>query len=236
MHTRSIVAVVFGISLVTASCNRKPMPQIAEKKPTFERQEFRKGGTSQSIALVSETECEISDGKETLLGEYSREGDKLRVVLRMGGAPRVIYYIIRPRGLEEPDTYQMFLRADALAEVEADMHKKQKAQAEYAKHDPADPVCQQRINEWLTNLKDGGNGAAFWMYPSSAPEIQQMTPVSVRSWRIVSNLTKDWVRGGQFYIYLVEINSGPGSSQNFVVKLKKLDSWRLWWVGPETQE
>lgn len=82
---------------------------------TFPRQTFVTVAGSDQITLISPNECEIGGGREILLGEYSRQGDKLRLVLKAMGTNVVQYYDITPEGLRDSRSGQTFLTPELAA-------------------------------------------------------------------------------------------------------------------------
>lgn len=89
--------------LVLCSCNKhSPQSSIPENKTSqFKRQEFVTLDGANTIALVSTNECELTDGRDTLLGEYQRNGEKLRIVVKTMGTSLVQYYDIAPEGIRD---------------------------------------------------------------------------------------------------------------------------------------
>ena len=96
--------------LVLCSCNKHaPQSSIPENKTTqFKRQEFVTLDGANAIALVSTNECEVTDGRDILLSEYQRNGDKLRVVVKTMGTSLVQYYAIVPDGIRDERSGRMY--------------------------------------------------------------------------------------------------------------------------------
>ena len=110
---------------VISSCNKPtPIPEVPNAKQTFDRKVYTAAGSDTTFTLVSEKECEIEnlDGKISL-AEYSRQGDKLRVVQRSATGDQVAYYWISKFGFRDPDTDRMFLSPEALAAVHTQLSK-----------------------------------------------------------------------------------------------------------------
>lgn len=91
------------------------MPTIPERKSSFQKTVFTQPQSGSTIILVSETECEIENRGSILLAEYSRQDNKLRVVIRAGGAVTVSYFELFPDGLRSPDSGQVFLLPEPLS-------------------------------------------------------------------------------------------------------------------------
>ena len=109
------------LACVLAACDSgKPVPAIPDKKSGFLKQVFTQPTSDSTITLVSETECELSGGRDIRLAEYSREDNKLRMVLRGAGIPLVIYYQIVPEGLRVPDSSETYLLPEPLAQLRAE--------------------------------------------------------------------------------------------------------------------
>ena len=103
------------LACILAGCDRsKPGPAIPDKKSSFQQQVFTEPTSNSTIRLVSETECEIGTGRDIRLAEYSRQENKLRMVVRGAGVPLVIYYQIVQEGLRPPDSNKTYLSSDAL--------------------------------------------------------------------------------------------------------------------------
>jgi len=114
MKTQLILLCFVGCLL--AGCDRsKPISNIPDKKSNFQRLIFKQLDSGATVTLVSETECEISEDHEIFLAEYSRQENKLRLILRKSGATSVVYYEIIPDGLRNPSTNEVFLLPEPYA-------------------------------------------------------------------------------------------------------------------------
>ena len=103
------------VGWLVSGCDRnKPVPGIPEKKSSFQKSVFTQPQSGSTITLVSETECEIDNRGNILLAEFSRRENKLRVVIRAGGAATVNYFELLPDGLRTPDTGEVFLLPEPL--------------------------------------------------------------------------------------------------------------------------
>ena len=90
---------------------------IPENKSKFEKIVFTDPNSGKTVVLVSETECEIQPQEgEIILGEYSREEDKLRIVLRAFG--KVMYAKLVDGGLQMTDSGKVYLLPDALRQYQ----------------------------------------------------------------------------------------------------------------------
>jgi hypothetical protein len=119
------ILVPYALAICTLSCEKpKSLPAVPEAKQSFARQVFTAAGSDTTLTLVSEKECEIEnlDGSISL-AEYSRQGDKLRVVQRSPLGDRVSYYRIWKFGFRDPDSNRTFLSAEALAAVHSQLSK-----------------------------------------------------------------------------------------------------------------
>ena len=97
------------------ACDKnKPVPAIPEKKSSFQKTVFTEPQSENTVTLVSETECEINTRGNIILAEYSRQENKLRVVIRTGGGASVIYLELLPDGLRAPEFGGVFLLPEAL--------------------------------------------------------------------------------------------------------------------------
>ncbi|MCF7785852.1 MAG: sel1 repeat family protein [Prosthecobacter sp.] len=116
---RSILSVITISFLV--SCGRENVEStLPDKKTNFQQKVFAETGSDKSITLISETECEINQGGGNIfLAEYSRQGDKLRIVAHIAGASVVMYFDFIDQGLRDSNTGQVLLLPDALARARA---------------------------------------------------------------------------------------------------------------------
>jgi hypothetical protein len=79
--------------------NGRPLPIIKETHSSFQKIVFTDPQNGGAITLISETECEIARGGDSIsLAKYSREDNKFRVVLQSS----VWYLDIAPDGLRDP--------------------------------------------------------------------------------------------------------------------------------------
>lgn len=98
---------ILVICVLTTSCEKASPPQdqkTSSSVPEVESQNFQKCAyldirNGNSITLISSHECEIKDGRDILLGNYSTDGSKLRVTFKQLGADHVTYYNIEHNGL-----------------------------------------------------------------------------------------------------------------------------------------
>ena len=108
LHITFVIALV-GISLT--GCGRPKYPII-----------YTSAGSGATFKSVSDKECEIETGHETLLAQCSSEGGKLRVVFGGASGGRVVYYPVYKFGIREPDPpFRTFLTSEAYARVQKQM-------------------------------------------------------------------------------------------------------------------
>ena len=95
---------IAGILIFASSRGRSAIPSIPEKTSSFHKIVFTdpKYDTN-TITMISETECEVRSGRHITLGEYSRQGNKLRVVIKVFGGSSIWYYDIVQEGLRSSD-------------------------------------------------------------------------------------------------------------------------------------
>jgi hypothetical protein len=159
---------IIALALTASQCNRpKPLPSIAENKSNFQKTVYTQPKTGETIRLISESQCEIDNNKGTiLLAEYSREGNRLRVVTKVDGTDAVHYFDIIAEGLRVPNrSGPVYLSPEALdkfAKVE------RQADADHAARKVA-PTGRVRKPEIITagdvqaqgrNLRDGEGDTA----------------------------------------------------------------------------
>ena len=116
------------------------MSHIPEKKSSFQKMTFTEPQYGGTITLISETECEIGNSGNIILGEYSREDNRLRVVTRALGQASVRYLEILPDGLRA-SSEEVYLmpeplkkwREKARLDREAEAARQRAAQEEQAR-------------------------------------------------------------------------------------------------------
>jgi len=106
-----------------------PVPNIPEKKSSFQKIVFTEPQRGGTITLISETECEMNHGSNIVLAEYSRQDNKLRVVLRGIDGAKVHYFEILPDGLREPSSGEVLLLPEPLIKYREQMRIAQEAEA-----------------------------------------------------------------------------------------------------------
>jgi general secretion pathway protein G len=113
-----IVITLLGIGFagVSINCHHDAPPPEKVTITFTELQQQRK-----TISLISGSECELKDGNEILLGSYSRQQDKLRVVIQALGTQHVMYYVVIPDGLRDPQSKEIFLLQNAIPKVISEM-------------------------------------------------------------------------------------------------------------------
>lgn len=106
--------------LILACGQNKPVPNIPDKKSGFARTVFTAETQSGStITLISETECELNLNDGLIrLAEYSRQDNKLRLVIREGGTAAVLYFDIVPQGLRASETGVLYLLPEAIIKAQ----------------------------------------------------------------------------------------------------------------------
>lgn len=129
-------------------CDRRQSPQstVPETQlPKFARQEFVTVEGNNQISLISNTECEISGGREIVLGEYQRQGNTLRLVIKAMGTNIVQYYDITSQGLRDRQSGQFFATPEIAARERQRL--KQEAEAKQQAEIAAAQARQKAENE-----------------------------------------------------------------------------------------
>lgn len=108
------------LALTMGGLAAEPLPEKQDAKPAFEKAVFTNADSGASIALVSATECEIKDGAAEPVrhGEYTHQGDKLKIVLKSAEGADVLFYDVTDLGLVAAQTRQLFsngTKADLLS-------------------------------------------------------------------------------------------------------------------------
>ena len=114
------------LCLLTGCDKNRSIPAIPDNKPAFPKITFTEPESGMTISLISETECEIANGEYIRLSEYSRQGDKLRVVNRSGGAATVSYLELLPDGLRVDE--KVFLLPEPLTKSRIATHSSKNAE------------------------------------------------------------------------------------------------------------
>ncbi len=104
-----------GRQTQAATANTPDLPNVN----SFQRQVFTNPRNGFRISLVTATQCEIEESGATFVGDYSKQGEKLRIVANIFGNGLVHYYDIEPDAIREVKTGgksgARYLNADALA-------------------------------------------------------------------------------------------------------------------------
>jgi len=106
------------LSLQFSACSRQPeTTNQPAKPPEAKDQTYRTLGGQSVISFVSADELEIREGGANFVCKYTKQDNKLRVVVNALGTTTAKYYDITPQGLVgeqgevfyEPATYQKLL-------------------------------------------------------------------------------------------------------------------------------
>lgn len=147
-----------------ATRNKSDLPNVN----SFQRQVFTNPPTGYSISLVTSTQCEFEESGQTFVGEYSKQGEKLRIVVNVFGNSLAHYYAIEPDGIRELKSGKsggIYLNAEAFARFNEEARraaheaeqKKVKAERERLKAE-AERIVQEKAErkrkieeekEWL---------------------------------------------------------------------------------------
>ena len=73
-----------------------------EAKP-FHGEVYRSLNGSETLTIISQTECELQDHGDTFLGKYTKQPDALRVIISPMGGSVVVYYRLTEQGLQAKD-------------------------------------------------------------------------------------------------------------------------------------
>jgi len=139
-----------------------PAPAIPENKTTFQKIVFTEPKYGSTIALVSETECEIQTGGNITLAKYTRQENKLRVVEGAFGAASVRYFDILPDGVRESNSGEMYLLPEPLKRYrdqvrgaqEAEQSRRRAAQEAEEQRQRAAELEHKRQEEELTKKRE----------------------------------------------------------------------------------
>ena len=178
-----------SLALAVVACDKeKPVPGISEKKSSFSKTAFTQPVSGNTITLVSETECEIAGQQGIMLAEYSREGNKFRVVARTGGSPSVTYYDINSDGLVASNSGETFLLPEAIqkfqarvrADEEAEEARRQAERDRLAKLAPIEAESKKPTHD-LMSVKDWGGSSGL-----------RRKTIIVRDTEIQGAVTTEW--------------------------------------------
>jgi hypothetical protein len=122
MNTKPIV-ILAACAFLIGGCNKSPTPQTANNNDTqppppvqaepFHGQVYKSLNGRNVLTLTSKDECELSDGRTTLLCKYTKQSDALRVIVTAMGTTQVIYFRFTNQGLVESDDGTELLSQDA---------------------------------------------------------------------------------------------------------------------------
>ena len=116
-----------SIGLLVSSCSDKPAPSggtASGEKPSASKVTISKGEMYRAIddkmvvKMISSSEVEISEKDGHFVGQYSRDGGRLRATLEVLGTKQAVYFDIIPDGLRDedgvilyrPDRYEVVMR------------------------------------------------------------------------------------------------------------------------------
>ncbi len=116
--------------LLASACTKNPAPESSlpiEAKP-YKGQVYRTKDSSQTITLVSEDELEINKDGANVICKYTKQDDRLRVVVNILGTPQAFYYRMTDDGLEDANglifyNSVRFQSVDQLAQPQQEMDK-----------------------------------------------------------------------------------------------------------------
>ena len=126
MQTFVLVLLCVAAGFFSGCDRHKSVPNIPEKKSSFEKTVFTdpRSSLGETITLISETECEMGSGQDIKLATYSRQDNKLRVVVPGLGGSSVIYFEIQKDGLRNVSSGQVYLLREALIKFYQDPKSK----------------------------------------------------------------------------------------------------------------
>jgi len=155
-----------------------------ESKSSFQKILFTEPRSGETIKLISVTQCEVADKDAIHLADYSiekdaMEGNKLRIVTKVGGNDTVSYLAIRPAGLISLKERKVFLFAailnklrktcpmDAYAEcLESDFDRFYVALENYKLNFLNYPSSHQGLNALLEKQRSNPH---YWMPMTNIP-------------------------------------------------------------------
>lgn len=142
MNTKLVVILV-SVALATGGCEKSsPPPSVnnGDSQPPppiqaepFHGQVYKSLNGKTVLTIISRDECELAEGRTTLLCKYSKQDGKLRVVTTTLGTSQVIYFRLTNQGLEDNDG-NVLLSPERLADIQREIQlKEQREQEEESK-------------------------------------------------------------------------------------------------------
>jgi hypothetical protein len=150
MNISYLFLLLLGGSLIGGCDQTKPLSAIPEKKAGFQKLVFTQPQSGNTVTLISETECEIQEQGRTLLAQYSRQDNNLRVVIQTGAAPTVMYFQVLPDGLRISDSDEVFLLPAPLSKAREQMRLTSEAEARAQAADAREKTAKRETEIGIT--------------------------------------------------------------------------------------
>ena len=178
---RNTAASLFAFCLIWcgfAGCKRGPLPQVPERKNQFEKQVFMNTADETSLTLISPAQCEFDMGRQIgiVLGEYAREGNRLRVVVQALGTASVRYFDIVDDGLMDPKTGDRFILQESILDEEA------KLRSASREHPYVNSLGMKFVAVPITGGPTAGQQVLFGIWDTRVQDYEAFVKATNRTW------------------------------------------------------
>jgi hypothetical protein len=138
----------------TATNSRDVQAVLKTQAQPFHGQIYKALDGKIVLTLISKDECELSEGEKTLLCKYTKQDEKLRIVITALGTTQVVYYRITSQGLQDNEGRVLLAPgpyAEAITHLEEERRKRQNEYLERQRAEEKRMMEEQRIAEVRTN-------------------------------------------------------------------------------------
>jgi hypothetical protein len=197
MNIKSIVILTACVFFI-AGCNKSPTPPPANNSASpqpppvqaepFHNQVYKSLDGRKMLTLISKDECEYTEGRDTVLGKYTKQTDSLRVVLTVMGTSQVVYFRFTDQGLQDnngnvllsPENYAAAIEQIRQAKIEEMKKQKEAAQKQLDEENRQKAAMEERENNFFSWLRTYcEKGAKFDSSFYNIREINQQNPITL---------------------------------------------------------
>lgn len=159
---------------------------FAEAKSLRKGEEYKEK-SGEAIRVVSSDEVEIEQGRDILLGKYTVDGERVRIVVNALGTAMVKYYKATPEGLVEEKTGKIYYSKTGVAAVEkqrkrAEEDQRKAALAERARKFKYDSNGTVTYNDTKLMWQRDEGGSMDW--DSAMAYCEKLSLAGYNDWRL----------------------------------------------------